>query len=166
MPFLDQTFTAPLPSGWTGDALIAGVQPDDVFCINDAVPPSPDYSVTLSLACVGQPTGAKVYAIGRWNGDDTGPYYAAAVSLAANGKKLSLIKVVGAQQTDLAEAVLTEAPQTLVLTCAGADITADCGEAQVSVTDSSIAGAGKAGCYGNGNADPRHGIRVLKLTAG
>lgn len=167
MSFLEQDFTAPLPSGWVGDALIQGVQPDDDFCVYDTAAPSPDYSVTLDIACHGQPTGVLIYAIGRWSGDDTGPYYAAVVSIASNGsKKLSLIKVIGAQQTDLAEAVLAGNPQTLILTFAGSDITADCGEAQLSVTDSSITGAGKVGIYGNGNADPRNGIRVLKITAG
>ena len=149
-----------------GAGYLQGVQPNDTFHVNDAVFPSPDYTVTLDIACIGQPPGTMIYAIGRWNGDDTGPYYAAVVSIASNGKKLSLIKVIGAQQTDLAEAVLNDNPQTLILTFAGSDITADCGEAQVSVTDSSITAAGKAGFYGNGNADPRNGIRIIKMTAG
>lgn len=177
MPFLEDNLSHPLVGhapdiggAWQdaggGAGYIAGVQPNDTFHINDAIPPSPDYSVTLDIACIGQPTGTLIYAIGRWNGDDTGPYYAAVVSIASNGKHLRLIKVIGAHQADLAEAVLTENPQWLTLTFAGSDITADCGEAQLSVTDSSITGAGLTGFYGNGNADPRHGIRVLKATAG
>ena len=172
---LEDNFKAPLEShtsdsghSWTTlqdqHGYIAGIQPNDTFHQSSWTPSSPDYSVTLDLVNIGTPTAATVFAIGRWTGDDTGPYYAAVFDNFSSGKKLRLIKVIGANESELASAILAEAPSQLMWSASGNLITAMAGGDILTVPDSSITDAGFAGMYGNGNVDRSNGIIITKIT--